>query len=194
MTWIHTRRTIHRDEDGNRLETPRQVTTKVRVVLDARGRMYASEPVPGCTGLSKLGVDVTCDDPVPDRSAWSGKGVARYCKGDRPSPADVFKAVKTVVGHFMSFEYSFAPQEQMEELIACKVIGTYMLPAFNTASYGWSHAELGAGKTRLLEVIAEVAYLGLMCLNSTTLATGQSHQGWLILAASEAVDVKGLGG
>jgi len=170
VTWIHTRRTIHRDEDGNRLETPRQVTTKVRVVLDARGRMYASEPVPGCTGLSKLGVDVTCDDPVPDRSAWSGKGVARYCKGDRPSPADVFKAVKTVVGHFMSFEYSFAPQEQMEELIACKVIGTYMLPAFNTASYGWSHAELGAGKTRLLEVIAEVAYLGLMCLNSTTLA------------------------
>ena len=131
VTWIHTRRTIHRDKDGNKLETPRQVTAKVRVVIDGKGQMYASAPVPGCTGPSKLGLDVTCDDPVPDRSAWSGKGVLRYREGERSSPAKVFSDLKAVVGHFMSFEYSFAPQEQMEELIACEVIGTYMLQAFN---------------------------------------------------------------
>ena len=59
----------------------------------------------------------------------------------------------------------------MSEMIACYVIATWFLDAFNVAGYVWPTGERGSGKTQLLSLMCELGYLGQLVLASGTMAT-----------------------
>jgi hypothetical protein len=83
----------------------------------------------------------------------------------------VFDRVRAVVDRFIDFNRSFASQQDLCELTACYVLGTYLLDAFNVAGYLWPNGESGAGKTTYLQVLAELGYLGLLILSGGTYAS-----------------------
>jgi hypothetical protein len=52
----------------------------------------------------------------------------------------------------------------MSEMIGCYAISTWLLDAFTVAGYLWPNGERGSGKTQLLNVAAELSYLGQVIL------------------------------
>ncbi len=118
-----------------------------------------------------LGVDIDLPElPHPSRT-WSARGVKAYRKGVRPDPVDVLNRVADVVSRFVDFDRSLADQRTMAELVACFVLATWLLPAFNVIGYLWPSGERGSGKTVLLNTVAEMAYLGHVVLAGGTYAS-----------------------
>ena len=114
--------------------------------------------------LDDLGLDVALPEmPHPSRT-WSAAGVRAYRAGQRPDPAAVFTRVADVVSHFVDFDRSLAGQRTMAEMVACFVLATWFLDAFNVIGYLWPNGERGSGKTVLLHTVAEMAYLGHVIL------------------------------
>ena len=48
----------------------------------------------------------------------------------------------------------------MCELVACYILSTWFIEALTVIGYLWPNGERGSGKTQLLNVITELAYLG----------------------------------
>jgi len=48
----------------------------------------------------------------------------------------------------------------MAEFIACYIISSYFLDAFTVIGFLWPNGDRGSGKTQLLNVVTELAYLG----------------------------------
>src|SRR5262249_36766366 len=142
----------------------------VLVIVTGDGRCYAEAKIPNACDLAALGMPVCLPSvPRPDR-CWSGAGVKRFLAGGRPNPADVFGRVKSVVDRFLDFGRSLAPQETACEMVACYVLGTYLLDAFHVVGYLWPNGDAGTGKTTLLQVVAEMAYLGELLLAGSSYA------------------------
>ena len=76
----------------------------------------------------------------------------------------MFRQVAAVIDRFIDFDRSLADQGTMAEMIACYVLGTYFLPAFNVTGFLWPNGDRGSGKTQLLYVICQMAYLGQVLL------------------------------
>lgn len=108
--------------------------------------------------------------PRPDK-LWSGGGIRAYQSGELPECKDVFNRITQVVDRFMDFNDSLADQQTMCELIACYILSTWFLDAFNVIGYLWSNGVHGSGKTQLLSVISELGYLGDMLLSGSTFAS-----------------------
>src|SRR5262249_23002375 len=107
---------------------------------------------------------VSLPTTLETRHAWSGAGVKRYLAGHRPDPAEVFARVVRVIDQFVDFRRSLAPQQTMCELVACYVLATWLLDAFDVVGYLWPNGDKGAGKTNFLHVVCELAYLGQVLL------------------------------
>ncbi len=121
--------------------------------------------------LSELGVEVHLSEIIPPEKRWSTRGVRSYFQGQRPDPVDVFIKVKAVINRFLYFDHSLADQETMGELLSCYVFTTYLLDAFNVIGFLWPNGEKGSGKTNLLIIIAELAYLGQVILGGGSFAS-----------------------
>jgi hypothetical protein len=142
------------------------------VIVTDEGRLYADgDGVPGALPFAELGLPVQLPTTIPPGRGWSGAGVKRYVAGDRPAPAEVFARVVAVVDRFIDFDRSLAPQSIMCELIACAILATYFLEAFNVVGYLWPNGESGAGKTTFLHVVTDLAYLGQLILAGSTYPT-----------------------
>ena len=76
----------------------------------------------------------------------------------------LFRQLALVVDTFLDFGRSLATQETMCELITCYILATWFLDAFTVVGYLWPNGEKGSGKTHLLTVVAELAYLGHVIL------------------------------
>jgi hypothetical protein len=163
--WLYVR--ITRFETRNRkgepvkLDPPLVETSRRLFVVRQDGVTFgpgADQP------LDELGLEVALPQmPHPSRT-WSPAGVSAYRDGHRPDPADVFNRVADVVSHFVDFDRSLASQRTMCELVACYVLATWVLDAFNVIGYLWPNGERGSGKTVLLHCVAEMAYLGHVIL------------------------------
>jgi hypothetical protein len=168
--WLPVRHTVSQtvDEATGDLVTydpPRvQVGTR-RVIVRDDGRAFGDGvPLPGCRPEVELGAAVALETAVEARHAWGGAGVKRYLAGERRDPADVLRRVAGVVDHFMDFRRSLASQETMCRFAACSILATYFLDALDVTGYLWPNGDKGSGKTRFLDVYAEVAYLGHLIL------------------------------
>ena len=82
----------------------------------------------------------------------------------------MFQQVKDVVNRFIDFDHSLAEQDTMAELVACYILATWFLDAFTVTGYLWPNGDRGSGKTQLLLVIAELAYLGYLVQASGSFA------------------------
>jgi hypothetical protein len=177
-TWVHVRRVVRREFDlkANSLreyDQPKVMMTTALVVVRGDGAAFSdsSAGLPGVRPLAELGLPVVLPhQPAPDR-CWSGAGLKRYLAGHRPDPADVFRRSCAVVDRFIDFDRSLAPQAVMCELVACYALATYLLDAFHVIGYFWSSGDSGCGKTTLLLVFTELAYLGQLILAGGSYAT-----------------------
>jgi hypothetical protein len=169
--WLPVRVTVRQSVDPKtgqivRYDPPRVNDQTALAVLRDDGAAFADLPraLAGVAPLARLALEVRLPAQPPADRCWSGAGVKRFLAGERPGPADVFWRAAAVVDRFMDFNHSLAGQEVMCELIACYTLGTYFLDAFNVVGYLWPSGDKGAGKTNLLAVVAEMAYLGQVIL------------------------------
>jgi hypothetical protein len=109
---------------------------------------------------NKLGFEVHLPEAPDPNTRWSSAGIASYLKGKRPNPIDIFDRLVQVIGRFIDFTNSLADPKAMCEFIACAIMSTWFLDAFNVAPYLWITGESGSGKTNLLIVITSLSYLG----------------------------------
>jgi hypothetical protein len=86
--------------------------------------------------------------------------VAAYRLGHRATAPEVFERVVDVVDRFIDFNRSLAEQRTMAEFVGCYILATYFLDAFTVIGFLWPNGERGSGKTQLLQVVTELAYLG----------------------------------
>jgi hypothetical protein len=171
--WAQVQHTVTQSAEGDRLvrHDPPLVTVKeVLTIVADDSTLYADGSVPGGRSLKDLGLLVHLPAAPPPGRGWSGAGIKRYLAGERPDAVDVFRRLASVVNRFIDFARSLAPQETMCEFVACYILGTYFLDAFNVVGYVWPNGERGAGKTSFLQVVVELAYLGQLILAGSSYA------------------------
>jgi hypothetical protein len=151
-------------------DPPLVTVAEVLLIVADDGTLYAAGDAPGARPLRELGLLVRLPSPPPPERGWSGAGVKRFLAGERPDPAEVFRRLVSVVDRFLDFSRSLASQETMCELVACYILGTYFLDAFNVVGYLWPNGERGTGKTSFLQVVVELAYLGQLILAGSSYA------------------------
>ena len=163
--WAYVRVTITEtlDKHGEvrRFAQPEVTTEQRLLVLRDDGLLFGEG---GARPLSELGIEVHLPEtPGPDK-LWAIPGVKAYIAGERPDPVMLFGQLVLVVDTFMDFDRSLAPQQTMCELVACYILVTWFLEAMTVIGYLWPNGEKGSGKTQLLTLIAELAYLGQVML------------------------------
>lgn len=176
ITWLPVRSTLHetKDKDGNILHhNPPIKEEKLRLfVIRNDGQIFGEvSDSQSARPLSELGVEVHLPEIIPPEKRWSTRGVRAYFQGQRPDPVEVFMKVKSVVNRFLDFDHSLADQETMAELLSCYIFATYQLDAFNVIGFLWPNGEKGSGKTNLLIIVAELAYLGQVILGGGSFAS-----------------------
>jgi hypothetical protein len=168
-SWLMSQHTVSRRVDpqtGNVTEydPPLVTLNPVLIIVRDDGQMFTDADLPDARRLCELCLDVRLPSPVPPGREWSGAGVKRFLAGKRPNPIEVFRRVVSVVDRFIDFSRSLGPQKTMCELVACFVVSSYFLDALNVAGYLWPNGDKGSGKTSLLQVVAELAFLGQVIL------------------------------
>jgi len=120
---------------------------------------------------AELGFEVLLSEVPRADKTLTTKAVKAYRAGARPNPLEVFGRVCDVLERFMDFNSSLADQATMCAMVACYILATWFLDAFNAMGFIWSNGDKGAGKTNLIILIAEMAYLGEFILSAGTMAT-----------------------
>ena len=162
-------RTEALDKQGNvvRLATP-EVTKEQRLfIVRDDGVMFGDD---GSKSFAVLGLDIHLSEIPPQDRLWTAPSAKAYAAGTRPNPPELFRQVVSVVDRFIDFDRSLGSQQTMCELVVCYILATWFLDAFTVIGYLWPNGERGSGKTQLLSVIAELAYLGHVILASGSYA------------------------
>jgi hypothetical protein len=167
--WLSVQRTISHEVDQatgqlRTLQPPKVVRTSSLAIIRSDGRVFSDGGVPGATPLGELDFDVKLPFEPPPSRCWSGAGVKRFVAGERPDVVNAFNRIVAVVDHFMDFNRSLASQQIVCEMVACYTLASYLLDASNVAGYLWSNGDRGTGKSNLLFVMCEMAYLGQVIL------------------------------
>src|SRR5262249_33966175 len=149
--WLHVQTTVakqlnHETGEVTIFDPPQVRSEPALVVVRGDGEVYSdTDSFPGSLPLARLGLSVALPSAPPPARCWSGAGVQRLVAGERPRPADVFRRVTSVADRFLDFGRSLASQEIMCEMLACYVLGTYVLDAFHVVGYLWPNGDRGAG-------------------------------------------------
>jgi hypothetical protein len=161
--YVEVTRTETLDKQGNVVRLPQpEVTTEQRLFIVRDDGVVFGDG--GHKPFADLELEISLPEIPPQDKLWTAPGVKRYVAGARPDPAVLFRQVGAVVNRFIDFDRSLADQQTMGELVACYILATWFLDAFTVIGYLWPNGEKGSGKTQLLMVIAELAYLGHMIL------------------------------
>jgi hypothetical protein len=170
-TWLHVkvtrRESVSKSGEIIRYDPPRVVNERRCFIVRDDGIVFGDVNNP----IEAAGLDVHLPEIPPADKLWSGAGVKVYCAGGRPNPADVFRRVADVIDRFIDFDRSLAEQRIMAEAVACYCLSTWLLDAFNVIGFLWPNGERGSGKTHLLHVVSELAYLGQLILAGGSYAT-----------------------
>jgi hypothetical protein len=158
------------DKDGNvvKLNPPQVKTGQRLLIVRDDGRMFGDG---GDESLENLSLDAHLPEIPPLEKLWSTPAVKAYRYSVRPDPADVFKRIIETVDTFIDFDHSLADQRAMCELIGCYILSIWFLDAFTVSGFLWPNGERGSGKTQLLLVVTELAYLGQIILAGGSFAS-----------------------
>ncbi|MGA2502536.1 MAG: hypothetical protein ABSG01_00435 [Anaerolineales bacterium] len=165
-SWVRVEKTVP-ERPGKKIESNHNTSTSVElVIIRDDGKVYGLE-----TSIKELGLDIHLEEKPDSQIIWSGNGIRRYQIGERPSPKNVFDRLIKVLDTFIDFNKSLADQKSMSELIACWILATWFLDAFNVAGYLWITGERGSGKSDLLGLIARLSNLGQFISHSGSFAS-----------------------
>jgi hypothetical protein len=160
--WVKKTDTEARAKNGDVVPLPvPQVTQEERLFLQRDdGEWFGEVTDRKVHPLCDLGLTVHLPEiPVTSR-LWSASGFVAYHAGARAEAVSVFRRVVDVVDAFIDFNRSLADQTTMSEMIGCYILSTWFLEAFNVVGFLWPNGDRGSGKTQLLNVVAELSYLG----------------------------------
>jgi hypothetical protein len=164
-TWLYVQVTVSEtvNKQGQVVKlNPPTVTREQRLfIVTDDGRVYGAG---GDEGIETLDLDVKLPEIPHADKTWSKAGVVAYRNGQRPEAPKVFRRVVDVVDRFIDFDRSLADQRTMAEMVACYIVATWLMDAFNVAGNLWPNGDRGSGKTQLLTIICELAYLGQVIL------------------------------
>jgi len=167
-TWLYVRLTITEtvNKAGEIVAHNPPIVEKRRMLVIVRsdGQCFGDFDAPGLLPLSELGFDVALPEIPPGEKLWSVPGMKRYLAGNRPDPVGLFGQVVDVVDRFIDFNRSLADQRTMAEFVACYILATWGLDAVNVIGFLWPNGDRGSGKTQLLMLVCELAYLGQVIL------------------------------
>jgi hypothetical protein len=168
--WVKITATEVRNKSGEviKLQVP-EVRTEQRLAIVRNDGVIFGEQMD--KPFEALGLEVKLPEIPATPKLWQTRSVKTYRQGQRPEPKAVFGAIKTVVHRFIDFNRSLASQDTMCEMVSCYILATWFLDAFPVIGYLWPNGGKGSGKTQLLTVIAELAYLGQMLQASGSMAT-----------------------
>lgn len=170
-TWIHTKTTVTEslDRDGNIIKhnPPIETTSQRLFIVRDDGTIFGEG---GDAPMDDLGLDVRLLEIPATEKLWSARSVKAFRQGQRPDIPTTFNRVVDCVDRFIDFNRSLADQRTMGEMVACYVMGTWFLDAFNVAGNLWPNGEKGSGKTQLLITVAKLSYLGQVILASASFA------------------------
>jgi hypothetical protein len=170
-TWLYVKTTVTEslDKSGNiiRHNPPVESTGQRMFIVRDDGTIFGEG---GTYPMEELGINVRLQEIPPVDKLWSARGVKVYRSGERPDPATVFNQVVDCVDRFIDFNKSLADQRTMAEMVACYILATWFLDAFNVAGNIWPNGEKGSGKTQLLITAAKLSYLGQVILASASFA------------------------
>jgi len=171
-TWLWTQTTVSErldEKTGQIIKLNPPLVTKERRLFVIRndGLIFGEG---GDRPIEDLGIDVALPEPVLDAKAWAARGVKAYRAGQRPDPVAVFGRVADVVDRFIDFDRSLAEQRTMAEMVAAYILATWLQDAFQVFGYLWPNGDTGSGKTQLLVLICELAYLGHVIQSGGTFA------------------------
>ncbi|KPL80848.1 hypothetical protein ADN00_01275 [Ornatilinea apprima] len=175
-TWLPVRTTRREglDKEGNLVaHNPPLVEEKLCLFIVRNDGQVFGEISDGQSTrpLNDLGLNTVFHEIVPLEKRWSTRGVRAYVQGQRPNPIETFSKIVDVINRFLDFDRSLGDQQSMAELIACYVMATYLLDAFNVIGFLWPNGGAGSGKTNLLIVVTEMAYLGQLILAGGSFAS-----------------------
>lgn len=175
-TWLPVRTTQREglDKNGNLIvHNPPLVEEKTCLFIIRSDRRVFAEVSDGQSTrpLSELGMNAIFPEIIPVEKRWSTRGVRSFVRGKNPDPIDTFQQVVDVVNRFLDFDHSLGDQQAMAELVACYIMATYLLDAFNVIGFLWPNGGAGSGKTNLLIVVTEMAYLGQLILAGGSFAS-----------------------
>ncbi len=168
--WTETTVTERLDEKSGqvlRLNPPTVTRARRLFVIRDDGVIFGDG---GDRPMDDLGIDAHLPEVVMDGKGWSAAGVKAYRAGQRPDPVDVFRRVADVVDRFIDFDRSLGDQRTMCEMVAAYILATWLQDAFQVFGYLWPNGESGSGKTQLLVLICELAYLGHVIQSGGTFA------------------------
>src|SRR5450432_3492234 len=143
---------------------PEQVRQALWVVRDD-GLAFgdgADQPLAALGAGGDSAVRVRLGDRPPNDRLWSSAGLQAFRRGARPNPLEVFERLTAVVDRFIDFDHSLAPQRTMTEFVAAYALSTWLLEAFGVVGFLWPSGDRGCGKTNLLHVVTQLAYLGTL--------------------------------
>ena len=162
--WPYVRVTIRETNDKNgditRHDPPLVKEEQRLMIIRGEGGIFGD----GSKELEEIGATVRLPEIPRPEKLWSTRGVKRFLQGQRPLPAGVFNRICDVIDRFIDFDKSLAGQRVMCEVVACYILATWFLEAFNVIGYVWPNGERGSGKTQLLLILAELGYLGAFIL------------------------------
>ncbi len=175
-TWLPVRITRREilDKQGNLLiQNPPLVEEKLCLfVIRNDGQVFGEISDGQSTRpIGELGVNTVFHEIVPVEKRWSTRGLRAFVQGQRPNPIDTFLKIVDVINRFLDFDRSLGDQQSMAELIACYILATYLLDAFNVIGFLWPNGGAGSGKTNLLIIVTEMAYLGQLILAGGSFAS-----------------------
>lgn len=171
-TWLHVRITMAEsvDKQGQIVQHhPPLVIEEPRLfVIRGDGVVFGDG---GDQPMEELDFTVHLpEQPTTDR-LWSAPSIKAFRAGNRPNPSEVFTRIVANVNRFIDFDHSIADQSTMCEMVACYILATWLLDAFNVVGFVWPNGDRGSGKTHLILIICEMAYLGQVILAGGSFAT-----------------------
>lgn len=179
--WIPVREAASGDDGEKRYTAPIILTRTTTGTITAYGptaHLFA-----GCGETAPRlpeGVAAELDrNPPPtsaDNMAMSVDAVQRLLRGERPDLARLYDDLRAMFLRFAAFPTTGeATPDDYAAFLACYVISTFLLPAFNAVGYVWLTGIKGSGKSTVATIIARTACLPLMASASSTLASLRGH-------------------
>lgn len=169
MPFVEIVQTETTDENGRVTvhNPPKRIKMRLLVVVREDGKVFHH----GQADFAKLGFSVELPELPRDEKLFSQQGIKVYVRGERVKPQVLFEQLCEVVDAFIDFNQSIGTQQEMCECIACFMLATWFVEAFNVVPFLWINGDKGSGKTQLATLISRLGFLGQMLLSSGSFAS-----------------------
>ncbi|MEN3059579.1 MAG: hypothetical protein ABC542_02750 [Candidatus Methanosuratincola petrocarbonis] len=124
-------------------------------------------------------------DPTLLKGKWSEKGIKRYLEGHSPDPIQLYYRIR------MQFVRFYEIEEEWYDFFTLWTIGTYFFHLFTSYPYIFLMGVKGSGKSKLLNLVANIAFNAAFSNNMSSSSLFRSVQGGrCTLLIDEAEDLR----